>query len=386
MRILAINSGSSSLKFALYELGSDEERLLSGSISGIGLTTSTFRATDGNGRTLADHPATIAKPSSAVDILLAWLEENSYRESLTAVGYRIVHGGPHYRQPQYVTAELLEELHDLCPTDPEHMPQALRIVQTMQETYPEVKHVVCFDTAFHRDMPAVAQTVALPRSVRDGGVMRYGFHGLSYEFVTEQLGSGVSGNRVIIAHLGNGASMVAVKDGKSVETTMGFSPTSGLVMSTRCGDIDPSIVLYLLRHARTGPEEINQLLNKQGGLLGVSGFSSDMRELLEQEQQNADAALAVKLFCYQARKFIGALAATLEGLDRLVFTGGIGENAPVIRERVCRGLGFLGVDLDERRNLNNESTISTEDSWVTIQVVKTNEELMIARHVQRLLG
>lgn len=386
MRILAINSGSSSLKFAVYEMAGGEDRVLSGGVSGIGLAESIFRVTDDGGRVLVDDPVTLTGPHGAIETLLEWLETNGWHERLDAVGYRIVHGGPRYRRPQVVSAELMQALDTLSPSYPEHLPGAIEVVRTVQQAYPDATHVLCFDTAFHRNMPAVAQTVALPPSVRNAGVMRYGFHGLSYEFVMEQLGSNASGDRIVIAHLGNGASMVAVKGGQSIETTMGFSPTGGLVMSTRCGDLDPAIVLYLLRHENMDPEQINKMINKQAGLLGISGLSSDMKELLDAEAQNPDAALAVDSFCYKAKKSVGALAAALGGLDRLVFTGGIGENAPAVRRRICSGLEFLGIDLDARRNDAGAAVISRDGRAVTVQVVKTNEGLMIARHAGRLAG
>ncbi|MBN1363088.1 MAG: acetate/propionate family kinase [Sedimentisphaerales bacterium] len=386
MRILAMNSGSSSLKFGLYEMGPAEDRLLSGSVSGIGLATSVFRAKDGKGRLLADRSVTVTDSRDAVNTLLVWLEEGNSRRGLDAVGYRMVHGGPRYREPCRATPELMQELEALSPIDPEHLPAAVAVVNACRRAYPDVEHVLCFDTAFHRTLPSVAQTIALPQSLRDEGILRYGFHGLSYEFVCEQLGSDASGARIIIAHLGNGASMAAVKDGRSIETTMGFSPTGGLVMSTRSGDLDPAVVLYLLRHKGMSPDQINEMVNRQSGLLGVSGLSSDMQQLLEKAHESSHAALAVELFCYQARKSVGALSAVLGGLDRLLFTGGIGENAPPIRERICSDLGFLGIHLDAERNSAGVAVISADDSAVTVQVVKTNEELMIARHTFRLVG
>lgn len=386
MRVLAVNSGSSSLKFALYDMGPAEDRVFSGTVSGIGLGRSYFRVQDGNEGVLEERPVAPAEPRDAAETLLAWLRASQHAGDFSAVGYRMVHGGPRYRQPQLATPELMQALSMFGPIDPEHLPQAIEVVQAMRGSYPTVKHVVCFDTAFHRNMPAVAQMVALPQSLHDEGVIRYGFHGLSYEYVAEKLNGDASGGRTIIAHLGNGASMAAVRDGQSVETTMGFSPTGGLVMSTRCGDLDPAVVLYLLRHKGMSPAEINRMLNQQAGLLGVSGLSADMRELLEREKAGPAAALAVDLFCYQARKFVGALAAVLGGLDRLVFTGGIGENAPQIRQRICRDLQFLGVELDPDRNQAGAPIVSRDGRPVIVQIVKTNEELMIARHVVRLLG
>ncbi len=386
MRILAINSGSSSLKFALYEIGATEECILTGAVSGVGWADGVFQIKEGDGRVLAEESLTVRDPRDAVGKLLRWLEAKDYSRDLEVVGHRMVHGGLHYRQPQVATPKLLGALQELSAIDPDHLPQAIAAVHAVQKSYPKVKQVLCFDTAFHRNMPAVAQTVALSKSLHEEGIVRYGFHGLSYEYILEQLGESASGNCIIIAHLGNGASMAAVKDGQSVETTMGFSPTGGLVMSTRCGDLDPAIVLYLLRKKGMNPAEVNEMVNKRAGLLGVSGLSSDMKELLEQEGQNPDAALAVDLFCYRAAKSVGALAAALGGLDRMIFTGGIGENAAAVRQRICAHLQFLGLHLDADRNTSGTSVISGDESPVTIQVMKTNEELMIARHSFRLVA
>lgn len=386
MRILAINSGSSSLKFALYDMDSVENRVVSGAISGIGQAECRLRVRDGSDKTLADRVMRLVNANEAVEQMLGWLEENSLQGNLEAVGYRIVHGGLHFRQPTLVTTEAMEALEAVSSIDPEHMPQAIAVVRAVQKAYRDIPHVLCFDTAFHREMPAVAQTVAVPRSLHDEGIVRYGFHGLSYEYIVEQLGRDAQDSRVIIAHLGNGASMAAVANKHCLETTMGFSPTSGLVMSTRSGDLDPMVALYLLRQKHMDVSQATALLNEQSGLLGVSGTSSDMRELLARMDDDANAAMAVELFCYRARKAIGALSAAMGGLDLLIFTGGIGENAAAVRERICDGLRFLGMYLDAARNDNGETVISTGDSPVEIRVVKTNEELMIARHTSRLVG
>jgi acetate kinase len=390
IRVLAVNSGSSSLKFAVYDMGSTEALVLSGAITGIGLGEGAFRVRAGDGSVLADQPMALTDQRDAVRTVLGWLEANDQPEKIDAVGYRVVHGGPQYTQPHLVTPELMKALDALSPVDPDHLPQAIAVIGALRESYPDVKHVACFDTAFHRTMPKVAQMYALPRFVHDEGGLRYGFHGLSYEYIVEQLerdaGPEAAKRRLIIAHLGNGASIVAVKDGRSLETTMGFSPAGGLVMSTRSGDLDPGIILYLLRQKHISLSQLDEMVNKQAGLLGVSGFSADMKELLSSEEHDPKAALAVELFCYQARKFIGALAAVLNGLDSLIFTGGIGENAPAIRERICAGLDFLGLRLDSTRNRTGAPIISCGDGPVPIWVMKTNEELMIARHTRRFIG
>lgn len=274
------------------------------------------------------------------------------------------------------------------PLDPDHLPQALAAIDGMRRIYPSVPQVACFDTAFHRRMPPVAQLYPLPREIRDAGVSRYGFHGLSYEYIMHALREVdhiAADGRVLIAHLGNGASMAAVRGGTAVDTTMGFTPAGGLVMSTRTGDLDPGVLLYLLEVRRMSPQALNRLVNREAGLLGVSGASADMRDLLEREAADPWAAAAIGLFCYQARKFIGALATALAGLDTLVFTGGIGEHAAPIRARICDGMAFLGIRLDPHRNERHAPIISTDGAPVTVRVMATDEDRMIARHTYRLI-
>src|SRR5262249_43323752 len=273
--------------------------------------------------------------------------------------------------------------------DTEHLPQAIRAIESLQQIYPAVPQIACFDTAFHRRMPSVAQTFALPRRFKDAGIVRYGFHGLSYEYIMHELralDAGAADGRVIIAHLGNGASMAAVHHGVGVETTMGLTPAGGLVMSSRSGDLDPGVLLFLLESCGLEPSALSQLLNKESGLLGVSGTSADMEDLLERETDDPRAAEAVALFCYQARKFLGALAAALGGLDTLVFTAGIGEHAAPIRARICEGLEFLGLHLDAARNAAHAPIISSDTSRVAARVIPTDEDLMIARHTRRLIN
>ncbi len=388
--ILAVNCGSSSLKFALYSMNSVESISISGSFEKIGLSTGSFHVKSAQGNTLDKIDLRILDHESAIDKLFKWLEMSHYpAEKLNAVGHRFVHGGLRFTKPTIVTLEVLQNLRELVPLAPDHLPQEISTIEIIRKNHPEIKQVLCFDTAFHTGMPRVARTFPLPRHLIEQGIIRYGFHGLSYEFIMEELkaiaGSTVAGGRIIIAHLGGGASMAAVKNGRSLDTTMGFTPTGGLMMSTRSGDLDPGVILYLLQEKKLSPETISDILNKKAGLLGVSDMSSDMEELLA-KQKDDNAGEAIELFCYQAKKFLGALNAVLGGLDTLVFTGGIGENAPAIRELICGGMAYMNVNLDVGLNLENAPVISSENSSVTVRVIKTNEELMIARHTCKLIN
>jgi acetate kinase len=289
-----------------------------------------------------------------------------------------------------VTSELIAALEDLIPYAPEHLPQALTALKYALKLFPEINHVTCFDTAFHRDMPAVAKLYAFPEPIRRLGVQRFGFHGLSYEYILGELErqkeTGGNPRRVILAHLGHGSSMAAVLDGKSIDTTMGFSPAGGLVMSTRTGDLDPGVLLFLMQQERMTSIELNALINRHSGLLGISGVSDDMQVLLSLQRENTDAREAVDLFCYRAKQWIGSYAAVMGGLDCLVFSGGIGEHAGEIRSRICDGLGFLGIDIDFSRNSSSAPVISSNNSSVAVRVIKTNEEVMLARHTFNLLA
>jgi acetate kinase len=384
--ILSLNSGSSSLKFALYRMDKVEELLFSGVISDIDLTTNNFYIRNDSGKVLVNRRLNKLGHKDCITTLFDWLESQCYVKQITAIGHRIVHGGVKYTQPHLITSDLIGDLNKFVLFAPEHLPQELEVIKTVSNRYSNLKQVACFDTAFHRTMPRLAQIYALPKSVGDHGGIRYGFHGLSYEYIIGELINErdfhIEGSRIIIAHLGNGASMAAIKDGKSVDTTMGFSPAGGLMMSTRSGDLDPGIILYLLSEESLSSSQVSQMVNHQAGLLGVSEISSDMKELLEKEN-NPNAIQAIELFCYQAKKYLGSLSAVLGGVDMLVFTGGIGENAPSIRQRICKDMSFLGIRLDLIRNNSNAPVISTADSPVTIRVMKTNEELMIARHAKR---
>ena len=383
--VLTINGGSSSIRFAIYPFGEPIQNLLSGKIERIGLADSLFKASGSDNK--PEERLSIAAPDhqAAMDFLMPWLEQRVGLHALAAVGHRVVHGGRHHTAPQRVTAKMLDELRRVSPYDPEHMPAALRLIELVQKRLPNLPQVACFDTAFHRDLPRVARLLPIPRRFDSQGIQRYGFHGLSYAFVMQELsrvaGQEAANGRVVLAHLGNGASLAAVHGGKSIDTSMAFTPTAGVPMSTRSGDLDPGLVWYLARAEQMTPEQFHHMVNHQSGLLGVSEISPDMRDLLAKERDDIRAAEAVALFCYQVKKWIGAFAAALGGLDALVFSGGIGENAPVIRARICEGLAFLGLHLDAMANTNNAPVISTGASPVTARVIRTNEELMIAKAV-----
>jgi len=388
-RILTINGGSSSIKFALFEGGALLQRILEGAIERIGLPETTLRVKGSNQADNFSRSVTAPDHTVAVGVLMDWIEERIGRDALTAVGHRVVHGGPKYSKPQRITAEMIKELRRLSPFDPDHLPEEIQLTEAFHRRFPALPQVACFDTAFHHDLPRVARLLPIPRRYEAQGVRRYGFHGLSYAFQMEELtrmaGTEVAQGRVILAHLGNGASLAAVRDGKSVDTSMSFTPTAGVPMSTRSGDLDPGLVWYLARTEKMNDKQFNEMVNFQSGLLGVSETSSDMRDLLEHETQDVRAAEAVAIFCYQIKKWIGAFAAALGGLDTLVFAGGIGENAPPVRARICDGLGFLGIELEQKRNVASEGVISAAASRVTVRVIRTDEECMIARTVCSVL-
>jgi acetate kinase len=389
-RILTINGGSSSIKFALFEADDSLRQILEGAIERIGLPEAALWVKGLDQADSFSRLVTAPDHTTAVGALMDWIEERSGRDALTAVGHRVVHGGPRYSKPQRISAELVQELHRFSAFDLEHMPEEILLIEAFQRRFPDLLQVACFDTAFHHDLPRVARLLPIPRRYEAQGVRRYGFHGLSYAFLMGELahlaGSEAAQGRVILAHLGNGASLAAVRDGKSVDTSMSFTPTAGVPMSTRSGDLDPGLVWYLARTEKMSAKQFNEMVNSQSGLLGISETSSDMRDLLGRETQDVRAAEAVALFCYQVKKWIGAFAAALGGVDTLVFAGGIGENAPTVRDRVCDGLGFLGIELDEKRNAANEGVISAAASRVAIRVMHTDEELMIAKAVRSVLG
>jgi acetate kinase len=389
--ILTINGGSSSIKFALYQTGEPLTRKLHGMLERIGLsgTTLTFHDSTGNAPQRNIVPA--GNHHSAASVLIDWLEKQPDFQSVGAVGHRVVHGMQH-AEPAPVTSELLDELHRITAYDPDHLPREIELIEAFRQRHPKLSQLVCFDTTFHLSMPRVAKLLPIPRRFDAKGVHRYGFHGLSYSYLIEELAhlgdSAATTGRAILAHLGNGASMAAVREGKSIDTSMGFTPASGLPMSTRSGDLDPGLVSFLARTEHMNAAQFDRMANHESGLLGVSEISSDVRDLLAQEAADVRAAEAVALFCYQAKKWIGAFAAALGGVDTLVFAGGIGENAPLVRERICDGLGFLGIEVDPKRNANSAMLISPDAGRVKVRVIHTDEELMIARAVvrQRHLG
>jgi acetate kinase len=386
--VLTINGGSSSIRFAIYEAGEPPRRRLDGKIDRIGSSATHLTVNDPAGNPQVPRRLVAPDHRAAVDFLLDWLEAQPAFASVTAAGHRVVHGMKH-SEPERVTPKLLAELHRMTPYAPDHLPREIGLIEALLERHPGLPQVACFDTAFHRTMPSVARLLPIPRRYRARGVERYGFHGLSYAYLMEQLGRldpPAAKGRVILAHLGNGASLAAVHHGESIDTSMGFTPTAGLVMSTRTGDLDPGLVYYLARTANMTAAQFQHMVNHESGLLGVSGSSADLRDLCAREATDVRAAEAVNLFCYQVRKWIGAFAAALGGVDTLVFAAGIGENAPRIRARICDGLGFLGIELNQKRNAKNALCISPNAGRVTVRVIRTDEELMIARSVTRVLN
>ena len=382
MHILTVNGGSSSIKFALFD--GALRRILQGAVERIGLPEAALRGQGLNPQDNFLRSVTAPDHATAVAVLMDWIEGRSGPDALAAVGHRVVHGGPKYSQPERITAKMVEELRGLCPFDPEHLPEEILLIEAFHRRYPDLPQVACFDTAFHHCLPRVAQILPIPRRYEAEGLRRYGFHGLSYAYLMGELARpGVPAGRVILAHLGNGASLAAVQDGRSIDTSMGFTPAAGVVMSTRSGDLDPGVAGYLMKNMT--PEQFNRLVNHESGLLGVSEISSDMRDLLAQESTDVRAAEAVALFCYQIKKCIGAYAAALGGLDTLAFAGGIGENAPVVRARICAGLEFLGIVIDEKQNAANAGVISASSGRVTVRVMHTDEEVMIAKAVCQVL-
>ena len=387
--LLVLNAGSSSLKFRVYERSSQSQwhAAVRGAIDGIGRATH-LSADDGAGNTLADQRLTeVHDPRGALDALDEWLRRRYSNRKVVGIGHRVVHGGSRYAEPTVVTDEVLRDLRALVPLAPLHQPHNLEPIETLRERLPGVPQVACFDTAFHRGHSAVADLVPLPKEIRDGGVQRYGFHGLSYEYIAQamhEVAPDVADGRLIVAHLGNGASLCAMRGGKSVDCTFGFTALDGLCMGTRPGAVDPGVILHLFQTLKLTPKAVETLLYERSGLLGISGTSNDMRELLSSEK--ADAKLALDYFVYRAAQAIGAFAAVLGGVDALVFTAGIGEHSTEIRKRICEASAWLGVELDETANERHGPRITASGARVSAWVVPTDEELMIARHTARLLG
>jgi len=385
--VLTINAGSSSIRFALYESGETARLHLGGMVDRIGSAGTNLIVRDADGKPQVTRRLAAGDHRAATGVLLGWLEEQPFFASIKAVGHRVVHGMKH-SDPERVTSALLAELRRITPYDPDHLPREIELIAALKRRRPKLPQVACFDTAFHRTMPQVAKLLPIPRRFAAKGVERYGFHGLSYAYLMEELARldpAATKGRVILAHLGNGASMAAVRHGKSIDTSMAFTPTAGLVMSTRTGDLDPGLVYYLARTEHMTVPQFQNMVNHEAGLLGISGTSADMRDLLAHEAADGRAAEAVALFCYQAKKWIGSFAAALGGLDTLVFAGGIGENAAPVRKRICEGLGFLGIEVNQKRNDKHSFLISPDAGRVKVRVIRTNEELMIARSVSRLL-
>jgi acetate kinase len=388
---VVLNAGSSSLKFCVYQRPASEAWRLEarGQIEGIG-TSPRFSARNGAGERLADEAldkAVVRDGRTALDALAGWLRSTYGGARVLGVGHRVVHGGPRFTGPTIITPQVLDELRTLVPLAPLHQPHNLAAIDAVTERLPGVPQVACFDTSFHRGQPAVAEVVPLPRDICANGVQRYGFHGLSYEYIASVLpdvAPEIAHGRVIVAHLGSGASLCALRDRKSIDSTLGFTALDGLCMGTRPGAIDPGVVLYLFQNLGLTAKDVEAILYKKSGLLGISGTSNDMRDLLASNEP--PARLAVDYFVYRAAKEIGALAAVLGGIDALVFTAGIGENSPEIRSRICAASAWLGIDLDQDANRERRSRISRSDSRVSAWVIPTNEELIIARHTGALLG
>jgi acetate kinase len=387
VRILTINCGSSTLKFELFEVADEERSIARGVVDRIGGRGSAELISESGERTVRSIAA--ADHGEATLQVIRLLGSSGLLGGLQAVGHRVVHGGARFSEPALLDTGAEDAIEELAELASFHNGPALAAIRAITETLgPEMSQGATFDTAFHSRMPRVARLFALPRQLSDEGVLRYGFHGLSYEYVMGRLRAidpEAASGRILIAHLGNGASMVAVRSGVGVDTTMGFTPTGGLVMGTRSGDLDPGVLLYMLDERRLSPPEIGELINRRAGLLGVSETSADMRDLLGCEANDPRAEEAISLFCYQAKKFLGALAAALGGLDTLVFTGGIGEHAAPVRWRICEGLEFLGLRLDGSRNAESAAIVSLDDAPVTVRVIPTDENLMIARHTRRLV-
>ena len=388
--ILCLNSGSSSLKFSLYRALSSatgdissEDRVLFGAAEAIGEGAGRFWLKASGDRRLCDDPRRFANHAEATAAVFAGLKEQGETDFAVA-GHRLVHGGPYFASPVIVDAAVRSRLLELMPYAPLHLPTQIAIIDQVAVRRPELPQVACFDTAFHSAMPEIAKRLALPRGLYDEGIRRYGFHGLSYEYVVGKLGEQL-GQRAIIAHLGNGASMVALRDGLPIDTSMGLTPTGGFMMSTRSGDLDPGVLIHLQRRGWTA-ERLEAMLDRESGLRGVSAETGDMKTLLDTRSRDPRAALAVAMFCYQVRKTIGSFAAALGGLNTLVFTGGIGERSAEVRDEVCEGLGFLGVIVDGAANRRNADVISLRGGTSTVRVVRTDEDLMIARHARRLMG
>ena len=387
--LLTINGGSSSIRFAIFAACRPPQLLLKGKMDRLGGADPGLDVDHGADGAPTRIRAQLGESGSAIDFFLDWLATQPAFASIGGVGHRVVHG-MHHVEPERVTEQLLEELKGILPFAPEHLPREIELIEALRRRHPQVPQVVCFDTAFHRSMPPVATQLPIPRRYSAQGVQRYGFHGLSYTFLMQELRrigdcAAVQG-RVILAHLGSGASLAAVRDGRCIDTSMGFTPTAGLVMGTRSGDLDPGLMSYLALKESMSAERFRTMVNHESGLLGMSQTSADVRDLLERESSDPRAAEALALFCYQAKKWIGAFAAALGGVDTLVFSGGIGENAAPVRARICEGLGHLGIGIDAEANTRHAARISAANGAVAVRVIRTDEESVIADSSMRVLN
>jgi acetate kinase len=386
--ILTINGGSSSIKIAVYKSVAAPERIISCQLERIGLSNPVLVFTDPDNLQKKSEAVKASNMTEAVDILINWLDKKNSFENLAAIGHRIVHG-MEYTEAQFISDSLLAELEKIVPYDPDHLPGEIELIKAFRKKIPLLPQIACFDTAFHTSMPRIAKLLALPRRFDREGIRRYGFHGLSFSYLMEELARkgepAVKNGRIILAHLGNGASLAAVRNGSCIDTSMGFTPSAGLMMGTRPGDLDPGIASIIMNKEGLTPDGYNDLINHGCGLLGVSETSSDMQDLLAREAEDIRAEEAVNLFCYQVKKWIGSYTAVLGGLDALIFSGGIGEHAAQIRSRICEGLQFMGIELNENQNQSGDQIISSERSGVKVYVIPTDEELMIAKMVNRVL-
>jgi acetate kinase len=383
--VLAINAGSSSLKFACYDCSTEniEKLLCQGSITRIGSNGGNFSVADESGKSIHNINSNFPTIHTAAERMFQWITAQPLHLRPVIIGHRVVHGGRDYSRPELISEEVISTLENLSAIAPEHIPPVLKMIKYALKEYSTVPHIACFDTAFHRTMPEVAQMYAVPAIFRKDGLQKYGFHGLSYQYIMNVLHKEDDLNartkRILIAHLGHGASMAAVKNGNCVDTTMGFSPCGGFPMSTRLGDCDPEVILYLIQHGGVPLAVMKDMLNKESGVLAISEKTGDFRDLLHEEESDIKCKLAIDYFCYHLRKHIGAMVSAMTGIDTLVFTAGIGENSSMMRKRICNGLEYLGIELDEGNNERNETVISSASSRVIVRVINTNEEVVIAK-------
>jgi len=388
MNVLTINSGSSSIKFALYSSDGSWERILNGKVDRIGITDTCLHFNNLKKNKKGNLKIEVSDHKSVAKFLIDWLEKQVDFSSINAIGHRVVYGMQH-SIPELITSGLLKELSLITSYDLDHLPAEIELIKVFRQHYPKLTQIACFDTAFHQTMPRVATLLPIPRRFDTKGIQRYGFHGLSYSYLMEELtrieGHEAAQGRIILAHLDHGASMAAVYKGKSIDTSMGFTPVGGLMMGTRSGDLDPVVAWFIMKSEKLSPKQFNMLINHESGLIGISVTSSDMQDLLESQKTDFRAAEAVELFCYQAKKWIGAFAAVLGGLETLVFSGGMGENAPEIRSRICKGLGFLGIEIDEKQNKTNEQVILRNNGKTTVRGIHTDEEWMIVKTVSQMI-